>query len=158
MAPGSAGTSGSRVPGVGAAGSRSFGRARGVGSAGFVLLEVLVATAVMAGGILFAMDALRSAARMTDTAEKRQQAVYLLETRMAEIEEAESLVVGVQTGPFPAPRDAFFHRVTVSAVEQVTGSTSGMLWLVEVEVRYPSRPGYRAVRASRYVWKEKRES
>lgn len=134
------------------------GRERAARSSGFVLLEVLLATAVMTGGILFALDALRSAAQLADIAEQRQRAIYMLEEQLVGIEEAPTLAAGVQTGTISAPRGDFSYRLTVGAVEQDVSSSPGRLWLIEAEVQYPSRPNPRTVQASRYIWKREPES
>ena len=141
----------------GAAGRHRRGRGPVSRPAGFVLLEVLIATAIMTGGILVALTALRSAARLADVAEQRQRAIYLLERQLVEVEEAASLAAGVRAGQFPAPSEDFAYRVTVAAVGQQADG-AGTLWLVEAEVLYPSHPDPRTVEASRYIWKPEPES
>jgi type II secretory pathway pseudopilin PulG len=118
---------------------------------GFALLEVLISVLVLSGGIVIALGALRSGARLEDVAEKRTRAIHLLEEKMATATLDLSLTAGGSSGSLPPPDDDFKWEISVSPVEGTEGP-GGRLMLVHAIVEWPSKPDSRRVEASRYLW------
>lgn len=90
-------------------------------SRGFTLVEVLVATTILATGLLAALTAFSMAGRVTGAANNDTAIAFLAHQKLAEIQllGGEELPVGVSTGDFAPDFPQYGWEMTVSEPDEL---------------------------------------
>lgn len=111
------------------------------GEAGFTLLEVIIALAILGVGFALAMELLAAGVRSAKASEDYTQAVLLARQKMAEVAVTQNLTGVADTGEFGG---GYRWISEVQPLEQQE-ELPGRLFSVRVRVSWPSRQGEKSV-------------
>ncbi len=110
-------------------------------NAGFTLLEVIVALAILGVGFAVAMELLAAGVRSVKASEEYTQAVLLARQKMAEVAVTRNLTGSADAGEFGR---GFHWASEIQPIEQQEESP-GRLYRVRVRVMWPARRGEKSV-------------
>lgn len=111
------------------------------GKAGFTLLEVIIALAILGIGFALAMELLATGVRSAKASEEYTQAVLLAQHKMAEVSVARDLTRAADRGELGG---GFRWASEIRALEQAE-ELPGRLYSVSVRISWPSRRGEKSV-------------